>query len=535
VQIFLGNKIIMKYCLLVFLFIFSFALKAQDSNLEIIKSKVFSDEKYKTSLLFAKEDVNGDVFLVRNYYKSVASPKGYYIEHYNKDLELLKREIIEIKSSELRGVYINDSELILLEFKYLQKEKKYAFLTLTSKKDEFNFVEKEIFSIDRERMKRYDYFGIRKEIEFNFLKEYKFGEIVESENNNFIAINLLMKNKDNLDSFQVMVFNNKFEKIYEHTLDKISTENNSESSLFNYQNLKLDDIGNVYLLGKVYISSFKKEKSAGTPNYNYELFKINKQGQKQISFNHKDFFIDKLHLVIKNNNPYCVGLYSIKTHDNIITPNSYSKDGLVRINIDGVSGKILLNSYQQFPENIFDNNLKKRMRGIISDEIKIKTSYVDSDEDIVIFCEEFAINTTNVNTNSISYFYGDIISFKINKEGDLIWANNISKEQSSGNIYKIAYASHTVLNQKNVNNVFLNAYEVEQLESKVSFKYKKNKDNELYLITINENGESNYNHIINKNLKNIKLEVRFGIQLENGTLLFEAKTNDKPLIVKVTI
>jgi hypothetical protein len=156
----------MKYFILISFLIISLGIKAQESNLKIIKSKVFADEKYKTSLLFAKEDTNGDVFLVRNYYKSVASPLGYYVEHYDKDLTLLKSEKIEVSRSELRGIYINDSEVILLQFKYLQKEKKYAFVTLTSNKETFDFIEKEIYSIARDKINRYDYFGIRKEPEY---------------------------------------------------------------------------------------------------------------------------------------------------------------------------------------------------------------------------------------------------------------------------------------------------------------------------------------------------------------------------------
>ncbi|MCF6307905.1 MAG: hypothetical protein L3J09_08115 [Flavobacteriaceae bacterium] len=172
----------MKYYLPIFFLIISLGIKAQESNLKIIKSKIFTNEKYKTTLLFAKEDTNGDIFLVRNYFKSVASPIGYYIEHYNKDLTLLKSDKIEVNRSELRGLYLIDSKIILLQFKYLQKEKKYAFVALTSVKEEFDFIEKEIFSIDRDKIKKYDHYGIRKEPEFTLFKEYKFGDVVESEN-----------------------------------------------------------------------------------------------------------------------------------------------------------------------------------------------------------------------------------------------------------------------------------------------------------------------------------------------------------------
>jgi len=518
------------YLLICFLFI-SIGIKAQESNLEIIKSNVFADEKYKTSLLFAKEDTNGDVFLVRNYYKSIASPIGYYIEHYNKDLTLLKSDKIEVNRSELRGIYINDSEVILLQFKYLQKEKKYTFVTLTSNKENFGFTEKEIYSIDRDKVKKYDHYGIRKEIEFSYVKEYKSGEIVESENKDFIAINLFLKNEKNI-SFFVVVFDKNFKKLYEYDLSKINTKNKSKPSLFAYQNMKIDNQGNVYLLGKVYKINSGKEKTKGEPNYNYELFKINHQGQKQLSFNHSDFFIDKLHLVLKNNNPSCIGFYSNKKYDNSINTKNPRKDGIVRINIKGNTGEILMSSYLPFPKNIFNDSFKKRFRGIDKDNIKLKKAIINDNEDIVLFSEEFIISTYN--NQQSSYFYGDIISFKINKQGKLIWAKNIIKEQSVGGIKKIPYASHVVLNQNYINYIFLNANEVKPFkDNQVLFKYKK-KDNDLFLITVDEKGNSNYKRLNNTSLKNITLEVRFGIILKENSLLFEATNDDKPLLVKIT-
>jgi hypothetical protein len=48
-------------------------------EVEFTKDEIFSKEKHKTSLLFANEDSNGDIFIVKNNYSQVASPKGYYI------------------------------------------------------------------------------------------------------------------------------------------------------------------------------------------------------------------------------------------------------------------------------------------------------------------------------------------------------------------------------------------------------------------------------------------------------------------------
>ncbi len=171
--------------------------------------------------------------------------------------------------------------------------------------------------------------------------------------------------------------------------------------------------------------------------------------------------------------------------------------------------------------------------GLSSDMLKIKNTVFNSNEDIVMITEESTI-TADVNNRTL-FFYGDIISFKISEKGELIWAKNINKKQGISNINKIANASHATLSKNNIIFFFFNANEVKQLENnQVSFNFKKT-DNDLYLITINENGESNYKKLNNK-LKNITVEVRFGVLLNEHSLLFEATTLDnKPLLVKISL
>src|SRR5690606_34849034 len=109
---------------------------AQRDTIKVSVSEIFKDEKYKTSLLFAKEDANGDIFTVRNYYSSISNPKGYYIEHYSKDLKLLKRTTIEVNRNEIKGLFLTEDSVILLQFQYNYKQKKYTFATLSSSKED---------------------------------------------------------------------------------------------------------------------------------------------------------------------------------------------------------------------------------------------------------------------------------------------------------------------------------------------------------------------------------------------------------------
>jgi len=517
----------MKNIISAILLLFFLGVNAQEEDLNIIKSKVFKNEKYKTSLLFAKEDSNGDIFLVRNYYKSNAAPIGYYIEHYNKDLTLLKRDEIEVNRSEVRGLYIIDSKIILLQFKYLQKEKKYVFVTLTSSKEEFSFVEKDVFSVNRDKIKKYDHYGIRKEPEFTLHKEYKFGEVVESENKDFIAINLFVKNEDS-DSFFVVVFDKNFEKLYEHNLSKINTESKLKSSLFAYQNMKLDNQGNIYLLGKIYQSKSKKEKVKGSPNYKYELFKINSQGQKQITLGDNYYFIDDLHVVLKNNILSCIGFY----HEN---DKSYSKEGIVRINIDVINENVILKTYSPFQESINNVTFKKMISfNSVINNLTIDKSFVDDNGDIVFYSEEFSIYVSD-NSIQSKNSYGNILAYKINLKGEIIWTNKINKHQKAWNINSIPYLSYSQLNFNKTSFLFINAEEEVKLDKDKDYKFSYSKSKNIpFLISINENGDINYININNEGLEDISLEVRFGVLLNDNSLLLEAESNDKPLLVKIS-
>ncbi|MBL4662864.1 MAG: hypothetical protein JKY22_04760 [Flavobacteriaceae bacterium] len=187
-------------------------LLAQDLSVSTITSEIFNEEKFKTSLLFAEEDSNGDIYIVRDFLSSYAAPKGYYLEHYDKNLNLLKKTSLEINNSELRGMFLFEDEVRLIEFRYIQKEKRYGFVELQLKKSDFSISETELISIDRAEIKKYDHYGIRKELDFGTLRIFNFGDVIISENKKIFALQLYKKEKRGL-SFYVKTFRANFEEL----------------------------------------------------------------------------------------------------------------------------------------------------------------------------------------------------------------------------------------------------------------------------------------------------------------------------------
>ncbi|MBV1924269.1 MAG: hypothetical protein KUG68_09620, partial [Flavobacteriaceae bacterium] len=104
-------------------------------------------------------------------------------------------------------------------------------------------------------------------------------------------------------------------------------------------------------------------------------------------------------------------------------------------------------------------------------------------------------------------------------------------------IYNIPYVSFSRLNSNKSSYFFINAEEeLKQIgDNENDFEFRFSKSNNIpFMISINEKGEINYTNLNNKGLKDITLEVRFGILLNDNSLLLEAETDDKPLLVKIS-
>ena len=532
-----------------FLLLFSTSVQSQKTEVEFTKSEIFSNEKYKTSLLFAKEDSNGDIFIVRNYFSRYASPKGYYIEHYDKDLKLLKKTDIELERSEVKGLYLNSNQLTLLEFKYIQKEKKYAFVTLTSNKDEFEFTEREIFSIEREKIKKYDHFGIRSEPEFNIHRTNKLGDIVESKNGEFIVINVFTKNKEG-DKMLITVFNRNFDLVFAQELDGIVNSETNQNGInlpLVYQNMVVDDAnGTVFILAKVYKSKAIRVKKRGKLNFNFILFKFDKDSKSQetIARNETEY-IRSLKLVTNGVHLACLGFYTQKLryyekHDTTFINLDFSfangkrYDGVVRLDIDKDSGKII-----NYEANSFSKQFMVDKYGKEKEHANLKLIFKDismlSNGDAIVNAEEFEIYISN-NNMQWRNTYGDIIACRVSREGKLMWSRTINKNQKAWSLNNIESLSYASIVKNNKSYMFLNANEGNKRYSDQRVKFgTNNKEHFLYPISIDENGKLEFAMFPKEKTNGASVGVRFAIQINESELLLEAEVDDKPQIFKLSI
>lgn len=141
-------------------------LQAQEIPTKITKSEVFKDEYKHSSIILVEDDGNDGVFIVRSYAGGLfSSGAGYYFEHYDSNLKLIKEYEYEMKRSEIErygsilGVIMNGDQVSLIDFVYNTKDKAFVCSALTSSINEFKFNKKELFRIASEDVMKSQWFG----------------------------------------------------------------------------------------------------------------------------------------------------------------------------------------------------------------------------------------------------------------------------------------------------------------------------------------------------------------------------------------
>ena len=126
-------------------------------NFDITKGEIFKDNKKNSKLLFALNDENGGLVTIRSYYGGliIKTLKGYYIQHFDADLNLKQEKTIDVKNNRIENAFVKDDKLHLIEFNKSKKNKSLEYSILTSSLASFDFKSKELLSISKENSKKY--------------------------------------------------------------------------------------------------------------------------------------------------------------------------------------------------------------------------------------------------------------------------------------------------------------------------------------------------------------------------------------------
>ena len=132
------------------------------------------------------------------------------------------------------------------------------------------------------------------------------------------------------------------------------------------------------------------------------------------------------------------------------------------------------------------------------------------------------------------YHYDDIVSARINASGEIVWARNINKRQStSGDDSYISYTSTAVDNDAYF---FINTGEkVKKLRNdRIQFGQTSTKKSNLNIIRVNQNGDFDYQEILDDKDNEVPFMVSNGV-LSGDSVFFIGRKGKKKQLLKVTL
>ena len=543
----------MKNLFVIFFGLLSFILFSQNIPVKTQKSNLFEDDFKKSILVLGEKTQENEIILVRSYKASAISPlNGFYIEKYDANLKLLKEFELKMKhplsekNNLILGVFYANKKVNIIEIYFDLKEKTYICRN-NIVDDNFNLTTKELFRITKEKMKELGSFNLQQKFfeannknlpdvnsgNFNtstdrVLSFSFFGNstkprvynsdisIVINENRTSYSIILDYKNPEQ-EGFLLYLFNAESEQLF-------FKEELIQSKEKNYvlQNFQVSEDGkSVFILAKNYNNKVKKL------NYSFELSQISASETKTKTIEIEDKFIKSLKLNFHNNSIYCIGFYSEKSYED--------NDGLCFFKFNKANLESEKVKFSPFTNQFIQDKFGKETDKDIKD-LKIKTILFEDDAIILNAEEEYEYTNNSPNSNgAVTYVFNDIVSAKLNTDGDLIWSRNINKKQSytySDDSY-ISYFS-TIKNGSSY--VFINASEkIKELKNeRVEFKdVNPNKAN-LYLLTIDSSGNFTYQLLLNEDQIEVPFSVSKGILIDDSCYFMGRKGKKKQLL-KVTL
>lgn len=541
---------------------------AQNIPFKIQKSEVFKDEYRESQIVLSEEDGRGGILIVRSYKSSGISPNsGYYFEHYDGNLKLLNEYDFQIKhpvsqkTPIVLGIFRIENKIRIIEMFYDLNEKSYICIANSISVSDFALEKKELFRFTRDEIKEYGglslsetfyqnanmkslingSFGAPSE-ESPFLFNFslsgkseknssssgntKMALVVNKEKNTF-SIVLNFNKKDHSDILKIYLFDNQLNKKIERDFTKDTNDRK-----YVLQNIELSKDGNsIYLLSKSYPKEMKEIENE--VKYQFEITKFTQDKVESQIFDTKDHFIGSLKTIIKDEKLICIGFYS----------DQYDKryKGISYFELDSLTLKVKTSKFNVFSEQFILDKYGK----IKNKELKyltFKNLLTTVNNELIFNAEESYITSTAGNYSPSGgysggrtyYNYDDVVSIKIDEEGNLLWSRNINKRQTGDELDSFVSYTSTLIN--NDAYFFINASEkIKNLENnRIEFRdTRKNKYN-LNLIRINPNGDFDYQEILDDEENEVPFMVSNGIKFGNS-VFFLGKKGTKKQLLKVNI
>lgn len=499
------------------------SLFAQEIPFTIKKSEVFKDEYKNSYIALTKNDGNDGVVMVRSYVGGpFSSGFGYYFEHYDANLKLIKEYDYEIKYSKavkrssVLGLIMDGPTIHIIDFIYEKDQNAYICSSKSANINDFNFTSKELFRVDSEEIKQSGLFSGAS------YDDDSWASMILNADKTSFAITVDIKNK-NAETHKLFLYDQSLTKKLERTFQR-----DIKDRKFQYENIEIGKDGSLYLLGKVYTEESKKKKEGG--KYQFELTRITENSEKTQTFDTKEHYSSSLSVIVNDDKLSCLGFYSDRND------NRYK--GICFFSLNPITLAIESSKFNPFTEQFmidkYGKNKEKELKNLSFRSIKITNN-----KDIIFNAEEYYSTTTYVSnqyggSSRTIFHYDDIVSAKLNASGSIVWARNINKRQAtSGDMSFISYTS-TV--KDNDAYFFINTGEkVKKLSNdRIQFGQTTTKKSNLNIIRINEDGNFDYKEVLDDKDNEVPFMVSDGVNSGNSTF-FLGRKGRKKQILKITL
>lgn len=513
-----------KLSLILLLYLFSSQITAQKLQISYTKSEVYKDRYKYSTIVNSYETKEGDIVIVRAIYGGIIlRPKGYFIERYDNNLNLINEYKYEPNKTQVLGTQFSNNRLHFIEFFYDKKMLSYTYLANSTSLDSISFIPRKLVSVRANKEEKINVLDVKSD-EFN--TNFQTQLLIHPKTQQVV---IWVNNKQKEYAMQkAFCFDSNLNLKFEADLQgKLSNKNLVFENFTWHPNNK-----EVYLLAKAHF--IRKKRSEGTlGRYQYELYKVADNQLLQQNFGFPDFQLASLKTTFTNNKLVALGFYSKRGG------NRYNGVSYFQINPSNLS----LISQKNIP---FSEQFMIDKYGVAKnkeiDNLLFRNLLETPNGDLIITAEEYYY-TKNYQTNSSGsgmwvyrHHYNDIICVKVSGNGNLKWARNINKKEvTTGDE---AYVSYTTMLANQDVLFFINSGEQPQKLSnnRLLFRESYTRTPDVFAVKLNEQGDLTYKKVLEEDDAAAPLMVsRALISKQEKAVYFLARRGSRKQLFKITL